>query len=430
MTFDRLTQLYYYDDFKEEAQKIIRNLEDPCMLITMNFSNFKYINSVYGYEKGDKLLADLAEHFFHNNEYCILASRVHSDRFAALIKISQDVDMSVDMTRHYDLIHKQYMKKLEKDFPMAVIHINSGAYVIRDPEENISQILDKAEIARRSIRDNYQESICFFSSELEARVKLESSIIPLLERSAKEDTIQVYLQPKINIDTQQVIGAEALARMVGEDGRLIPPGIFVPVLERYGMITQLDAYVASTVIGILEEWKEKGYTLIPISLNLSRVDFNRAEEWSHAIEEIEASEIPKKYVEFEVTETVFFEDLTMIIDRVRALRDKGYRISMDDFGTGFSSLNTLGMLPLDIIKFDRGFVQNSINSSKGREIMSGLVDIFKRINLEVICEGVETCEEERIIRACGCESVQGFLYDRPIPIKAFEEKYLSRLAEE
>lgn len=427
MTNDKLTDLLHYDDFKEKAPELIRSQTDPCMLISMNISNFKYINNVYGYEKGDQLLAKIADYFFHGNEYCLLASRIHSDRFVALIVISEDVDMD-RITEHYDRIHKKFVHEIEQEYPMAVLRINSGAYLIHDREENISQILDKAEVARRSIGDDYTSTVCFFTEALEKKAKVERSIIPLFERALKEEAILVYLQPKIDIDTQKIIGAEALARMLDENGKIIPPDLFIPALEKYGLVSQLDMYVAEKVFQILNSWKLRGMQLIPISLNLSRVDFKQNMDWERLMERMDALEVPKEYIEFEVTETVFFEDISLIMNRVRMLREKGFRISMDDFGTGFSSLNALGMLPLDCIKFDRGFVQNSINNRKGLEIMAGLVDIFDRIDLDVICEGVETINEEQIIRACGCKQVQGYLHDRPLPIADFEQKYLVKAA--
>lgn len=428
MKRDKLTGLLYYDDFKETAQEMLREVEVRCMLISLNLSNFKYINNAYGYEKGDRLLAMMAEFYFHNNSHCLLASRIHSDRFVALVELSNEPSEDY-MIEYFNTISKEFVRHVENDYPMAVLRINSGAYVVRDNNENISEMLDKAEVARKSIEGDYTATVCIYTDELEAKAKIEQRIIPLFEKALKEETILVYLQPKIDIDSQMIVGAEALARLTDEEGKIIPPNLFIPVLEKYGLILQLDMYVTREVFKLLNSWYERGQTLIPISLNLSRIDFKQSDEWIEKMDQEEPLKVPKEYVEFEVTETVFFEDISMISGRVRQLRGKGFRISMDDFGTGFSSLNTLGMLPLDCIKFDRGFVQNSINSRKGLEIMAGLVDIFDKIDLEVICEGVETASEEQIVRACGCRQVQGYLHDKPMPIKEFEAKYIENTGE-
>lgn len=424
MKTDKLTELLYYDDFIELAQETLKKIDKPCILISLNVSNFKYINNVYGYEKGDKLLLRLADYFFHNNEYCVLASRIHSDRFVGLVHIVGDMSEE-HMVEHFNSFCREFVRQIENDYPMAVLRINSGAYIVRDNCENISEMLDKAEVARRSIENDYSRLVSFFTEALETREKMERRIIPLFEKALKDDSILVYLQPKIDIDSQTIVGAEALARLVDEDGKIVPPALFIPVLEKYGLVKELDMYVVRKVFRLLNTWYENGQTIIPISLNLSRIDFKQADEWIEMMEQMEPLKVPKEYVEFEVTETVFFEDLSMITGRVQQLRKKGFRISMDDFGTGFSSLNTLGMLPIDCIKFDRGFVQNSINSRKGLEIMAGLVDIFDKIDLDVICEGVETSSEEQIIRACGCKQVQGYLHDKPMPIRDFEAKYIA-----
>lgn len=423
MKRDKLTELLYYDDFKEMAQDKLKEITVPCILVSLNICNFKYINNLYGYEKGDKLLAAMADYYFHNNKYCLLASRIHSDRFVALVELA-DESMVGDMADNFTAIGHEFMHRVEKDYPMAVLRINSGVYVIRDVNENVSDMLDKAEVARRSIEDDYTQVACIYTEELEKKAKVEQCIIPLFEKALVEDDILVYLQPKIDIDTQTIVGAEALARMKDEDGKIIPPNMFIPVLEKYGLIMQLDMYVTLKVFRLLNSWYKDGKKLIPISLNLSRVDFRESSEWIDRVEQIEPLLVPREYVEFEVTETVFFEDISMITNGVNQLRQRGFRISMDDFGTGFSSLNALGMLPLDCIKFDRGFVQNSIKNSKGLEIMSGLVNIFDKIDLDVICEGVETICEEQIVRSCGCKQVQGYLHDRPLPIYDFETKYV------
>lgn len=424
MNYDKLTNLLYFDDFKEKAADIIKKTTGRRMIISMNISNFKYVNNVYGYEMGDKLLARITQHFYHENDRCLLAARIHSDRFVALVQLAETEPERIKEV--FGEMCRQFMCKIEKDYPIAAFWIHSGVYLFDEVHDSVSEMLDKAEIARRNIGAESSTAICFFTEELEKRNVTEGKVIPLFERALREDAILVYLQPKIDIDTQKIIGAEALARMVDEDGNMIPPNIFIPVLEKYGLIVQLDMYVTRKVVSLLNSWHAGGMKLVPISVNLSRVDFNYSEDWASDMEKEEKLHVPLKYLEFEITETVFFEDIAKITRVAQFLRERGFRISMDDFGTGYSSLNTLSMLPLDCIKFDRGFVQNCINNRKGLEIMAGLIGIFDKIELEVVCEGVETLHEEQIMRACGCRRVQGYLHDKPMPIPEFEAKYLQK----
>lgn len=422
MKTDKLTNLLFYDDFKEEAVKILEKEERDYVLISMNISNFKYINDVYGYEMGDKLLQHLAEFFHFRNINSRLASRMHADRF--LVLTAGNGDSNVVLLDRFLNKHKQFAEEMERLYPMCKVHINAGACRAEKGFRSISELVDKAEMARKSISDSYVETIAFYDEELADQKGMERRIIPVFEKAMEENRILIYLQPKFTIDTQELVGAEALVRLVDNNGQILSPNLFIPVLERAGMISDLDGYVTEQVYRLVNSWLERQLEPIPVSINLSRLDLTNEEKWQGIQEKISDYRIPKKYIEYEVTETVFLDDLNYITGKIGNIQKDGYKVSMDDFGAGYSSLNTVGILPIDIVKFDRGFVQNSINTRKGIEIISGMIDIFKRIGLEVICEGVETREEEQMVAACGCNLVQGYLHDRPIPIDEFERKYM------
>lgn len=424
MANDKLTNLLFYDDFKEEVGKVIAEHNQRFMLLSGNVSNFKYINNIYGYEQGDKLLKSIADFFISDFDDCIVGCRMHSDRFLALVKIDDDSEEQVgnDLQK---LISK-FIEMITPDFPLANIHLNCGAYIIRPEDENVSEIVDKAEMVRKSAKDNYLTSLVFYNEKIEEKARMEREMIPMFERALKDNRILVYLQPKVAIESGLVIGAEALVRMLDDDGKIVPPMSFIPILERTGMIIQLDFCVLDQVCALIRKWMDNGIIPIRISVNLSRFDFQEDGSWEQMLKKIKDFDISREYLEFEVTETIFYDDVEFIINKLRQLRAKGHKVSMDDFGSGYSSLNTVGLMPIDIIKFDRGFVQNSINNQKGLEIMSGLVDIFNKINLEVICEGVETEEEEKTIQQCGCDYVQGYYHDKPLPIEVFEGKYMKK----
>lgn len=422
MANDKLTDLLFFDDFKEEVRKVIEDQSKRYMLMSGNISNFKYINNMYGYEKGDRLLKAVADFFMSSNDMCILGCRMHSDRFLALVEVgdANEEKISADM----QAMLEEFSALITPEFPLVNIHLNCGGYIIQKEDTNVSEIVDKAEMARKSARDNYLIALVFYNEQIEEKAKMEREIIPMFERALKENRILVYLQPKVAIESGQLIGAEALVRMLDDEGKIVPPMSFIPILERTGMIIKLDFCVLDQVCELIQKWLQEGIEPIRISVNLSRFDFQEDGSWEQMLDKIAKFDIPREYLEFEVTETIFYDDVEFIINKLRQLRAKGHKVSMDDFGSGYSSLNTVGLMPIDIIKFDRGFVQNSINNQKGLEIMSGLVDIFNKINLEVICEGVETEEEEKTIQQCGCDYVQGYYHDRPLPINVFEEKYM------
>lgn len=424
MANDKLTDLLFFDDFKEEVRKVIEDQSKKYMLMSGNISNFKYINNMYGYEKGDRLLKAVADFFMSSNDMCILGCRMHSDRFLALVEVgdADEEKISADM----QAMLEEFSALITPEFPLVNIHLNCGGYIVQKEDTNVSEIVDKAEVARKSARDNYLIALVFYNEQIEEKAKMEREIIPMFERALKENRILVYLQPKVAIESGQLIGAEALVRMLDDEGKIVPPMSFIPILERTGMIIKLDFCVLDQVCALIQKWLQEGIEPIRISVNLSRFDFQEDGSWEQMLDKIAKFDIPREYLEFEVTETIFYDDVEFIINKLRQLRAKGHKVSMDDFGSGYSSLNTVGLMPIDIIKFDRGFVQNSINNQKGLEIMSGLVDIFNKINLEVICEGVETEEEEKTIQQCGCDYVQGYYHDRPLPINVFEEKYMKK----
>lgn len=422
MKTDKLTKLLYYDDFKEAAGKVLQEEENEYVLVSLNISNFKYINDMYGYELGDKLLKHVAEFFHFKNPNSRLASRMHADRFLVMTAVNGLTEEEICGRLHKR--HVDFTKAMERLYPMTMIHINAGACPMEKNAGSISELVDKAELARKSISDSYVENIAFYNERLADIKEVERRVIPVFEKAIKHDRVLVYLQPKFSIDTQEIVGAEALVRLMDTDGKIMSPNIFIPVLERAGMISDLDSYVVEKVYKLIETWINRGIEPIPISVNLSKLDFKYDAKWVKTQKTLQGSSIPKKYVEFEVTETVFFGDLEFITSKIGTIQKRGYKVSMDDFGAGYSSLNTVGVLPIDIVKFDRGFVQNSINTRKGLEIMTGLIEIFRRIGLEVICEGVETREEEQLIASCGCNLVQGYVHDCPIPIDEFERKYM------
>lgn len=423
MANDKLTNLLFYDDFKEEVGKVISEANNNrYILMSGNISNFKYINNIYGYEQGDYLLKSVADFFMSDRENCIVGCRMHSDRFLSLVRMDESDEKEVMET--VEQLVSRFVDSISPEFPLANIHLNCGAYIIGKDDTNVSEIVDKAEMARKSAKDNYLTSLVFYNEKIEEKAKMEREMIPMFERALKDNRILVYLQPKVAIESGLVIGAEALVRMLDDDGKIVPPMSFIPILERTGMIIKLDFCVLDQVCALIRKWIDNGITPIRISVNLSRFDFQEDGSWEQMLKKIKDFDIPREYLEFEVTETIFYDDVEFIINKLRQLRAKGHKVSMDDFGSGYSSLNTVGLMPIDIIKFDRGFVQNSISNQKGLEIMSGLVDIFNKINLEVICEGVETEEEEKTIQQCGCDYVQGYYHDRPLPIAEFEGKYM------
>lgn len=417
-------QLLHYDSFKDYVKELLENTRNAFAIVSVNISNFKYINKVYGYSAGDRLLRQMEEFYVMQDEYCRAGCRLYSDR---LVIITNVTGLSIDkIRRRLHNVNEEFQQKMKAEYPLAFIHINAGAYLIQEWDSSVSDMLDKAEMARKTIAGSYTRTISIYRETYKDAVNLESSIIPMYERALKEGRIEIFLQPKVDVRTKDVVGAEALVRMRDEAGNLIMPGTFIPVLEKTGLITGLDCYVLELVYQTLRRWMDDGYEPIRISANISRVDFFSDTITDKMEELMEEYRIPKEYIEIEITESSLTAEMGPIISKVRKMRSEGYITSMDDFGSGYSSLGTVSELPLDVIKFDRSFVQHSINNPMGIRVMGALMEAFEDSGIEVVCEGVEYGEEEELVSQCGCHVVQGYLYDKPIPVEEFEKKYIKK----
>ncbi len=251
-------------------------------------------------------------------------------------------------------------------------------------------------------------------------------IIEVFQNAIEEQNVIVLLQPKFSATENRIRGAEALARIEDENGDLISPMLFIPILEERDMVTELDMEIVRQVTDLQKKWQDEGRKLLPISVNLSRKDFYR----ENFVEKLDAivkdKGIPSSCIEFELTETAVVENLDVIVEAMHKLRKLGYRISLDDFGTGYSSLYMLNKIPADVIKFDRSFVLYSIQNETGKTILKNLISTFREVNFEVVCEGVETKTERDAIVGCGCSIIQGFLYDHPLEVAKFERKYMKK----
>lgn len=420
-SLDTLTGLPYDRIFIEEAPGMIKNAVNPVML-SVDISNFKFFNQMYGFQEGDRLIRRMAEEFCVNNEECLIAYRIYIDHIIILID-SITVDDN-ELREKYDEKSRVFGDRINKEFPLARIRLYMGAYIVEDRDEEIGTVIDKAQYARRSIKTNYLYNVAFFSEDMEIKAKIDASVIPTFFSALENDRIEVYIQPKFSISDQKLIGGEALSRIIDSDGKIISPGVYIDILEKTNLISYLDDYVIKKLVNIQKKWYEEGRKLTTISMNLSRVDFLEQGFIYNIHKYIEESGIPTKYFEFELTETIFCENITAITQQIEFLKEKGYRISMDDFGSGYNSLYMLGKVPVDIIKFDRGFVTNSLKGETGRIIMKNLMNTFNNVSFEVICEGIENREEEEIVYNCGCNAVQGYLHDKPLPYYVFADKYL------
>lgn len=417
---EKLTGLMYFDFFKEEAQDIINTTDKHIVLYSVNIDDFTYINHKYGYLEGDNVLGAVAR-WLTDRDNVVTASRAYSDHFFVLRTIDDSDAKRIVLDE--EIRCYEFVRKMRQDYPLAAFDISMGIY-IPESGENISSAVDKVELARRSDMHREHKHAAMYQDEMMLKDITRKSVVPMFKNAIENKRIIAFYQPKISASGQKLVGAEALARIIDEDGSLLSPYQFVSQLEQTSLICDLDLYILEQVHRDMTEWKRQGMQLIPVSVNLSRVDFYDDMFLDKLRTIVGRYMIDAKYIIFEVTETMFFDDLDYMIEKVNQIKSLGYRVSLDDFGSEYSSLSMVSKLPVDEIKFDRSFVRNSIDTDKGIKIISGLIDTIKGVELDIIGEGIENADEERIMQDCGCDVIQGYVYDMPLKKENFARKYL------
>lgn len=424
MNYDELTSSYTLKKFREEAQDLIdSSVASTFAFIYSDFVHFKYINDLYGFETGDEILRDYVKSFISlndaDNDEKIIISRVSGDEFIAMICTNnKDELIKLIQDRHIN-----YCNIKNQKYPLANIMIRSGLYFLGKNDSAIIAI-DRANIARKTLMHLTECKISIFDDNMLNRINFEADIARSMRGALETHRFVAFLQPKVNIDTTKIIGAEALVRWFRSDGTIIAPNDFIPYFERNGFITQVDFDIFIQVVTLLDKWLKAGLPVVPISVNLSRANAHAFGLPDQIISIVKQYNIPPELIEFEITETAFANIDANFIQGIHRLRDFGFKIDIDDFGSGYSSLNLLSEMPADIIKLDKALITKSIESPRKAQIIRHIVDMAVSIDYDIICEGVETHEEVEFLKSIGCHKVQGFYFARPMPIPEFEKMLL------
>lgn len=418
--YDRITGLYNMERFKREADRLLTgNHSRKYAVAYCDLSNFAYINESYGYEKGDALLYSFARVVVRENSKCLVASRMFSDCFSLLLEYETKNDL---LERFQDRIER-FEQEQKEFYPNADIHVVAGIYLCAEGV-GITEAMDNANIARKSIKGNRKAVCQIYRPEQWVSGKNEFIALGTLQAAMEQHHLVVYLQPKVSLQNGKVTGAEALIRWFNPDGTMKYPDEFIPGLERTGSIVDLDFYVYEQVLIQLRKWLDEGKPAVPLSVNLSRKHGYYADFAERILDLTLKYQIPHELIEFEVTEGAFMETEENLVTRLETLRNAGFRISMDDFGVGYSSLSMLINAPIDSVKIDKSFLYHSETESKRRSLIKYIIDMAHTLQKEIICEGVETAVQAEFLRKCSCETAQGYLFSKPITMENFEELYL------
>lgn len=414
--YDQLTGLLNREAFCKTVEDVYSYdaegmAQGKYALIYFDIQRFKAINDIFGMEEGDRLLTYIADFIMTSIRHNDCGCRIGSDRFILFINIRE-----VLPERIIELI----MEAINKfDLPFEIT-FNAGIYITNDEKLSCEAMIDRAILAQSAVKGSYTNIYGFFNEQIRNDMISEQEIAGLMAMALSEGQFVVYYQPQYNHSTGMLIGAEALVRWNHPEKGLVPPASFIPIFEKNGFITKLDLYVFEEVCKFLKTCIEKGTVIVPVSTNFSRYDIFMI-DFVEKLEEIRKKyNIPVKYLRVELTESAVLGNSQRTNEVIDKLHDAGYIVEMDDFGSGYSSLNVLKELELDTIKLDMQFLREDNKSNKGGTILSSVVRMAKWLRIPVIAEGVENISQADFLTSIGCEYIQGFLYSKPL----CEEKYM------
>ena len=410
---DELTGLYNVSAFELSLEKLKKNNSEYA-LIYFDLDDFKYINTIYGYNIGDQILVVIAQalKMLVDKELC---ARIGNDNFYICLKYDENCVKQL----------KEFIKKrLKEEIALEVIDettITVGAYKI-DKKDSIHDMLDNALLAHKNAKKNGKGNTVWYGQSLLNQLKKENMLIKRMHYALVREEFKLYLQPKFEIPSLNVFGAEALVRWQKEDGSCYFPDEFIPLFETNGFIHELDFYMLEQSCKFI--YLNKLYQNFSISVNFSRITIHHKSFYVDFHKIIEKYKIPCHCIEIEITESAFNELSPTIIKMLINLKKEGFNILIDDFGSGYSSLNLLNTLELDEIKIDRAFL--SPENDKREQIIGLIVDIAEALNMRVICEGIETKEDMNMLYKLNCRRGQGFYFSKPIPSEEFIKKFIYR----
>ena len=415
---DMLTGLYIEEAFKSSVKEKLASGETGLQyaIVYTDINDFSYINENFGHEAGNEILRKFAKRIRSGNNK--ISCRLYSDLFVTLIWGAGKEEIIEIVTR----ANIEFSNQQREVYTACNLRLSTGLYFMDDVEESLDMAIENANIARKSIKGS-TEYCKVYESRMRRQRELEKQILAEFQSDLAESRFQVYIQPKFLLDQMEISGGEALVRLKKRDGKLEAPGVFIPILEKSGYIVELDFYMYEQVLICMSRWKAEGLKLPIISVNFSRCHFEKNGIFKRIMELTDKYGVEHQFIEIEITESLFVLGYDLVKTEVQQLRAAGFRVAIDDFGTGYSSLGMLLDIPADIVKIDRSFL-NRENRQNEEAFLRNMGCLIRSVKEEVIFEGIETEEQREFLVKCGFRYGQGFLFDRPLPLEVFQEKYM------
>lgn len=416
--FDTLTGIYIRNMFISQVEKVLKENPDvDFMILHLDIYQFQVYNSVFGMLEGDKLLrhiADLLRSMSKTKEhmrYC----RFEADAFGICLP-SADTKAIQDMMDAF----RKNLQVYQKDYDILP---NMGIFYIEDRTASVSGMIDHAKLASKECKGNYIQNYYVYSEDMEMRLQEAQSIVNEMEWAMGEEQFVLYLQPKYGLKRRELGGAEVLVRWLHPEKGMVSPGRFIPVFENNGLIMKLDYYIWDKSCRLIRSWLDKGFDPVPISVNISRVSIYNPRIVEEIYDLAVKYDIPTSLFQLELTESAYTENPDAIKKAMQRLQEYGFTILMDDFGSGYSSLNVLKDIAVDVLKLDMKFMTGagSANQKRSESIVANVIHLAKDLQLPVIAEGVEEIGQVEFLNSVGCEYGQGYYFAKPMPVEEYEK---------
>ena len=411
---DTLTGLFNKEFFFEYGKRLDNQNDNmPMDAIVLDINRFRIVNELYGREYGDLVLKRIGN-IIHElvRQTGGLACRSGSNSFGIYIPHTDELPNMV----------AELAEKIDGNHGDKKISVRMGIYSDDGSANDMEHRFDCARLACHKLRNSYSTCYDYYNAELHSKELHSEHLINDMDRALAEKQFKVYYQPKYNVSSEKPVltSAEALVRWVHPEFGMVSPGEFISLFENNGLIHKLDRYVWNEAAAQIKRWIDEYGREIPVSVNVSRVDIFDPELGEELSEIAEKNGLTPEKLLLEITESAYTDNSQQIVDTVSALRDRGFKIEMDDFGCGYSSLNMLTSLPIDALKLDMKFIRNIDTNAKDLRLVEIMIDIANLLEVPVIAEGVETAEQMELLKKIGCDIIQGYYFSRPVPADEFK----------
>ncbi len=411
---DQLTRLKNRTGFSKDCEETLKNNPDKeyCICIC-DINRYKIINDLFGFEKGDEirnLLVRFVKNIADTDGIC---GYFGSGTFVLCFENKGKLEEKLNIGGYFDC------SNLGIDFKVTV---RFGMYIYKDRNVTLQEALNFASYAMERINSRTRNELMIYTDEMKSELLMEADLTSNMHEALKNGEFTLYFQAQYDANTKKLTGCESLCRWIRKTG-IVSPGLFIPLFEKNGFIRELDKYVWEKAFSTVEKWLKEGKKAVPVSVNISRKSLVD-DSIIHTITLLKSKySVPTEYIHFEVTESAYTTNQEELIARVKKIRNLGFKIAMDDFGSGYSSFNSLKDIPVDILKLDMGFLRKNSNAERGRLIIKSVIDLAHSLGLETVAEGVETEEQAEYLREFGCDIIQGYLYAKPVPEDEYVKKF-------